>query len=111
VCCLGELHLDDDAEYRLAAAFEYHDLIGVVACRGGVLIVTTHQQCVEATRVNRALTDSVGLNVLSPFLPLSAACTLSTSETADQSTVFVVTDSEPGGDLGSPTVVHRVRGG
>jgi hypothetical protein len=60
---------------------------------------------------NRALTDSVGLNVLSPFLPLSAACTLSTSETADQSTVFVVTDSEPGGDLGAPAVIHRVRGG
>jgi hypothetical protein len=37
VCCAQELHFDDDAEHGPAAAFEHHDLIGMVASRGGIL--------------------------------------------------------------------------
>jgi len=59
---------------------------------------------------NRAPSDSVGVSVVTPFLPLQDTCTFATEATPDQTTVFVVTDSPPDEDLGNPTVVHRVRG-
>jgi hypothetical protein len=59
---------------------------------------------------NRAPADSVGVSVLSPFLPLQGSCRLSTAVVPDQFTVFVVTDTAPGGALGNPAVVHQIRG-
>jgi hypothetical protein len=59
---------------------------------------------------NRAPSDSVGVSVLSPFRTLPDSCTFVTTAPADQATIFVVTDSAPGGSLGRPVVVHRVSG-
>jgi hypothetical protein len=56
----------------------------------------------------RAPSDGVGVNALSPFQSVGETCAYSTSQSPDPSTVYVVTDTPPGAELGGPVVIHRV---
>jgi hypothetical protein len=56
----------------------------------------------------RAPSDGVGVNALSPFQSVGETCTYSTSQSPDQSTVYVVTDAPAEAALGGPVVIHRV---
>jgi len=56
---------------------------------------------------NRAPTDAIGVNVLTPFIGTRKSCTFTTSVTPDATTTFVITDQGPTGPVGSPVVVHR----
>ncbi|MEO6600010.1 MAG: hypothetical protein ABIQ16_09080 [Polyangiaceae bacterium] len=56
---------------------------------------------------NRGGVDSVGKNVISPFLAPSSSCTFTTTAVPDIATSFVLTDTQSG-SFGAPAVVHRV---
>lgn len=56
---------------------------------------------------NRAPTDAIGVNVLTPFVATRNSCTFTTSVTPDATTTFVITDQGPNGPVGDPVVVHR----
>lgn len=60
------------------------------------------------TLYNKAPADAVGVNVLSPFASLTRTCTLTTSDPAGPTTVYVVGDT-PGQGQGAPVVVHRIQ--
>ncbi len=72
-----------------------------------LLPVSTETDVTGSQLYNRAPTDAVGLNVLTPFAAMKSTCTFTTSVTPDATTTFVVTDQPPNGPLGSPVVVHR----
>jgi hypothetical protein len=54
---------------------------------------------------NRASSDSVGNNVISPFSAPAESCTFTTTATTGPSTVFVVRSAAD--DIAPPVVVHR----
>ncbi|MES1174832.1 MAG: hypothetical protein ABUL62_10945 [Myxococcales bacterium] len=56
---------------------------------------------------NRGGVDTVGKNVISPFLAPLSSCTFTTTVVPDIVTSFVLTDTQSG-PLGAPAVVHRV---
>lgn len=56
----------------------------------------------------QAPSDSVCVNVQSPFGPLGAACGFEESQSPDPSSVYAVTNSPPGEELGAPFTIHRV---
>lgn len=72
-----------------------------------LLPVSAETDATASQLYNRAPTDAVGLNVLTPFAAMKTTCTFTTSATPDATTTFVVTAQPPGGPLGSPVVVHR----
>jgi len=56
----------------------------------------------------RSSADVIGIDVISPFQTLEASCTFATPEVPSTDTIFVVTDTAPGGDIGTPIVLHKV---
>lgn len=86
-----------------SAGGEMHQLID----SAGVLPVSALTAQTGLTLYNRAPGDAVGINVLSPFISLSATCTMTTSVPPSTSNVFVVTDA-PAPGVGNVVVVHRI---
>jgi hypothetical protein len=71
------------------------------------LLDVTAQTIVTGSKLyNRGGGDSVGNNVISPFLAPMSSCTFTTAVVPDSLTNFVLTDTQSG-PLGAPAVVHR----
>lgn len=77
--------------------------------KADLLSVTGDTNVSGSELYNRAPTDAIGLNVLSPFLAYQLSCTFTTSVTPSSTTAFVVTNSPPDAGLGAPVVVHRTQ--
>jgi hypothetical protein len=78
---------------------EMHELISSAS-----LLNVTGQNDISRREVeNQAPFDAVGLNVISPFFGTPRTCTFRTTETNDDTTLFVLTD-----EAGEPMTIHRV---
>ncbi|MBN2196827.1 MAG: hypothetical protein JW751_28735 [Polyangiaceae bacterium] len=74
--------------------------------RTGLFSLTGERSLANTQIYNRAPADALGLNVVSQFVALQDTCVFETSVVPDESTTFVVTDTQTG-PLGDPVVVHR----
>lgn len=72
-----------------------------------LLPVSAESDVTYSQLYNRAPTDAIGVNVLTPFVGTRMSCTFTTSVTPDATTTFVISDQGPTGPVGSPVVVHR----
>jgi hypothetical protein len=110
----------------VGAAWKMSSVVNSFAAAGGIVLVlsggssemdeflsnaelldVSAQTVVSGSTIyNRAPGDSMGSNVISPFLAPVDTCSFTTTTTPDASTIFVVRDTATG--LGEPIVVHRV---
>jgi hypothetical protein len=73
-----------------------------------LLDVTAESDVTGDPLFNRAPTDAVGVNVLSPFQARANTCRFTTSELPSATLSYVVTGDPPPATLDAPVVVHRI---
>ena len=74
----------------------------------GLLTVTAETPVTSVPLFNRAPTDSVGLNVLTPFRSLANTCRFTTDNDSSAVVSYVITDDNFPNPLVNPVVVHRI---
>jgi hypothetical protein len=83
---------------------EMREFIG----QAGLLNVTAETEVTGDPLFNRTPTDSVGINVLTPFQARATSCRFTTPEPPSANLSYVITGDPPPQALDAPVVVHRI---
>jgi hypothetical protein len=96
--------VDDGGTVVVLSGGEMREFIG----GAGLLNVTAETDATGSPLHNRTPTDSVGLNVLTPFQARASTCRFATPELPSASLSFVITGEAPSAALANPVVAHRI---
>jgi hypothetical protein len=95
--------VDDGGTVVVLSSGEMREFIS----QAGLLDVTAETDVTGGPVFNRAPTDAVGVNVLSPFQARANTCRFTTPELPSATLSYVITAEPPTMALSAPVVVHR----